>query len=178
MIYYESIATFRPWSKNELQSSTLHTHTSELFSLYRFRIEGSHWKLSVFWVLPAQVLEICPRCLAQPQRLQGSSALLSPCACSVTQHLECWYTCWCGPVVQAHCEEFCWLFCKAFDKRLSFYTSPATVSCVCWCCKFGPSNCSLLIYTKQQSRLELLPAACAIKFSCTISNCIPIRPVV
>lgn len=98
-------------------------------------------------------------------------------SCSVTA-AEYWYACWCGPVVQACCEEFGWLFCKAFDNRRWFYTSPATVSCICCCCKFGPSDSELYWFTKQWSGLELLPTACAKKFSCTISNCIYFRPVV
>lgn len=80
-------------------------------------------------------------------RTQGSGALPSPSACTVTQQLECWYTCWCGPAVQARCEGFGWLFCKAFDNSLWFYISFATVSCVCCCCKFGPSDCGLYWFT-------------------------------
>lgn len=131
------------------------THTA----LSYFHCTGSEVKSRVCsWVLPAQVLEPAWDSLFCPSRMQGSGALPLPHACTVTQQLECWCTCWCRPLVQAPCEEFGWLFCKAFNntkitKLLWFYTSPA-VSCVCCCWQFGLSDCELYWFA-QNNGLDL-----------------------
>lgn len=145
MFYYESVATFRSWSQNELQTSALHTHNSDLSSLYRFRSE----ELCVLLSVASTSAGTCPRFLALPQQNKGFQCPALPHACTVTQQLECWCNCWCRPSVQAHCEELGWLFCKAFDNRLWFYVSPA-VTCVC-CCQFGLSDCELYWFAQKNS---------------------------
>lgn len=110
-----------------------------------FHCTGSEGKaLSESWVCSESCQHKCWKpawdALLCPSRPQGSGALPSPHACTVTQQLRWWYTCWCWPAVQAHHEEFGWLSCKAFDNRLWFYISAATVSHACCCCKFGPSD--------------------------------------
>lgn len=85
-------------------------------------------------------------CPAQQEQLLCPVPL--PCACTADQQLQGCCTCWCRPAVWARCEEFGWLFCKVLDNRLWFYTFPATVSCICCCCKFGPGDSELCGFTQ------------------------------
>ena len=160
MIYYDNNLLFMTvllWKCSHFQVlviewvtdlSCAHTHLWAIFivQVQKWTSPSESWACSEScqhkcWK-PARDALLCP------SRTQGSGALPLPHACTVTQQLECWYACWCKPVVQAPCEEFGWLFCKAFDNRLWFYTSPATVSCICCCCKFGPSDCELYWFTR------------------------------
>lgn len=144
-----------------------HTHTSELFSLHRISSEGSQWELSLASTSAGDPPEVV--CPAQQEWLW--CPVPPPSACTAAQQLHGCCTCWCRPAVQAHCEEFGWLFFKVLDNRLGYYTSPATVSRISCCCKFGPGDSwAMQIYTKLD--LGFCPQHVQKKFSCTISNCI------
>lgn len=88
--------------------------------------------------------QVCSEC-SEPVLGTRLGWLALPCP---AQQLQGCCTCWCRPAVWTLCEEFGWVFCEVLDNRLWFYTSPATVSCISCCCKFGPGDSQLRGFTQ------------------------------
>lgn len=113
-----------------------------------------------------------------PSRMQGSGALPSPDSCRVTQQLNTGTLVgvdpWCRHVVRnlADCSV------KSLTTDGDFIPPLLLLAAFAAVVNLVPVTLSYTDSQKQWSGLELLPTACAEKFSCTISNCIYFRPVV